>query len=59
MRCILKVSALGILKYHNLKSMEIKKKKTWEVAQSWRLCTEADSQPCQTSKMEILENIDL
>ena len=40
-------------------SMENFLKNTWEVAQSWRLCTEADSEPCQTSKMEILENIDL
>ena len=59
MRCILKVGALGILKHRSLKSRENKKKKknTWEVAQSWRLCTEADSAPCQTSKMELLENI--
>ena len=57
MRGILKVGALGILKHRNLKSMENFLKNTWEVAQSWRLCTEADSEPCQTSKMELLENI--
>ena len=38
-------------------SMENFLKNTWEVAQSWRLCTEADSEPCQRSKMELLENI--
>ena len=57
MRCILKVGALGIPKHRNLKSMENFLKNTWEVAQSWRLCTEADSEPCKTSKMELLENI--
>ena len=57
MRCILKGGALGILKHHNLKNMEIFLKNTWEVVQNSRLCTETDSDPCQTSKMELLENI--
>ena len=29
---------------------------TWRVAQNSRLCTETDSEPCQTSKMELLAN---
>ena len=57
MRGILKVGALGILKHRNLKSMENVLRNTWEVAQNSRLCTEADSEPCQTSKMELLANI--
>ena len=51
------MGALGILKHCNLKSMENFLKDTWEVAQSSRLCTDADLEPCQTSKMELLENI--
>ena len=57
MRGILKVDALGILKHSNLKSMEKFLKSTWKVAQNSRLCREADSEPCQTSKMELLANI--
>ena len=57
MRGILKVGALGILKHRNLKSMENFLKNTWEVAQNSRLCTEADLETCQTSKMELLANI--
>ena len=57
MRGILKVGALGILKHRNLKSMENFLKSTWEVAQNSRLCTEADLETCQTSKMELLANI--
>ena len=53
MRGILKVGAHGILKHRNLKSMEKIFKNTWEVAQSLGLCTEADWEPCQTSKMEL------
>ena len=57
MRGILKGGALGILKHRNLKNMDKFFKNTWEVAQSSRFCTEADSDPCQTSKIELLENI--
>ena len=57
MRGILKAGALGILKHRNLKSMSIFLKNTWEVAQISILCTEADSESCQTSKMKLLENI--
>ena len=53
MRGILKVGAHRILKHRNLKSMENVLKNTWEVAQSSGLCTEADSELCQTSKMEL------
>ena len=53
MRGILKVDALGILKHSNLKSMEKSLKSTWKVAQNSRLCREADSEPCETSKMEL------
>ena len=56
MRGILKVGALEVLRHSNLKIYGIFKN-TWEVAQSSRLCTEADSEPCQTSKMELLANI--
>ena len=57
MRGILKVGALRILKHCNLKSMENFFKNRWKVAQNSRLYTEADSEPCQTSKMELLANI--
>ena len=53
MRGILKLGALGILKHRNLKSMENFLKNTWEVAQSSRLFTEADSEPY--SKWNIVE----
>ena len=53
MRGILKLGALEILKHRNLKSMEKILKNTWGVAQSSRLCTEADSEPC--SKWNIVE----
>ena len=53
MRGILKLGALGILKHRNLKSMENFLKNTWEVAQSSRLFTGADSEPC--SKWNIVE----
>ena len=56
MRGILKVDALGILKHSNLKSMEKFLKSTWKVAQNSRLCREADSEHCETSKMELLAN---
>ena len=57
MRGIRKGGALGILKYRNLKSMENFFKNTWEVAQNSRLCTKADLETCQRSKMELLTNI--
>ena len=57
MRGILNVGALGILKCHNLKSMENSLKHTREKAQSSRLCTETDSETCQKFKIELLANI--
>ena len=57
MRSILKVGALGILKHCNLQSIENSLKNPLKGSESSRLCTEADSEPCQSSKMELLANI--
>ena len=57
MRGILKVGALGLLKHRKSKSMENFWKNTWQVAQNSRLCTVADWEPYETSKIKLLENI--